>query len=276
MSAIAYHIGLKLVDERVIAPTSRQRRLVARIVLSLGRGFNLLSFGLADNHLHVVAACSRVAAGQLARRIEISIVKALSLPVGFRPAHFEAIKEGRHLYNAFTYNLRQHERHALDWDPLHESTNLPDLLGMRLIGNYTQINMRQLLPRIHRSELLRFLKVPDLEPVEEPVELVRIAALLAAGLPDFSGRSKETRDAKHAAIQVIGTRMTAKELANRLDVGARTVQRQRSISANQDLVDAIRLQLCLINIRMQNGMKPLDFDEMTREHCFAKEWKRVI
>lgn len=61
-------------------------------------------------------ACGRDEAGQLARRLEISLAQKLSLEVRFVPAHFKAVDDGRHL-RAFIYVLEQNAHHGLEWDP---------------------------------------------------------------------------------------------------------------------------------------------------------------
>jgi hypothetical protein len=107
--SIGQHIVLRLADHRVIAPDPAARRQVARSVLGIGRGQGLLSFRLADTHLHLLAACDRDEAGQLARRVEISLAQKLSLDVSFVPAYFKAVDDGRHLYRAFLYVPRIRE-----------------------------------------------------------------------------------------------------------------------------------------------------------------------
>jgi hypothetical protein len=54
--------------------------------------------------------------------------------------------------------LTQIKRHGVTHlDPLLEATNLPDLLGLRSVGRYTAANVRRVLPRIQRGQLLEML-----------------------------------------------------------------------------------------------------------------------
>jgi len=248
--ALGQHIVLRLVDNRVIAPCAEKRRWVARAVLELARGDELLAFGLADTHLHLVAACAREAAGQLARRVEISLVQRLSLDVGFVAAYLKPVDEGRHLYRAFTYVLEQNTHHGLSWDPLHEASNLPDLLGMRLLGIYTAATVRRRLPRVTRNDLLSCMGIDELQPLEGPAELVPAAARAAAGLTSLNGKSRETVGARRAMVYLL-RHLPPAELSARLGVTVRTLRDLRRAPADPRLVQAIRLQLGLMQHRTE-------------------------
>ena len=76
---------LCLREDRVIAVDLAARRTLARTVLKAGRSRGLLAFRAADTHLHLQVACGRPEAGELARRLEIALVRALRLAVGFAP-----------------------------------------------------------------------------------------------------------------------------------------------------------------------------------------------
>src|SRR5262245_5666905 len=131
--AIGYLLMLRLQDDRVIAPSPAERRLLARTVLRMTRRCFLLVFALVDTHVHLeVARCTREAAGELARRIELSLGRLLELPVGFERARVKTIVDQAHLAAAFRYTLRQDRHHGVDVDPLRDATSLPDLLGMRV------------------------------------------------------------------------------------------------------------------------------------------------
>lgn len=248
---LGYFIRIRARDDRVLAPIPEEKRVLARVVLNQGRETHLLAFGLADNHLHIEAACNRVVAGELARRIELSLGRRLNVDAGFQPARVDPIKDGRHLYNAFKYALGQDRRHDLDNDPLREASILPDLLGLRVLGRYAAADVRRWLPRIKRRDLLECCGIPELVPLDGPVELVVDAALAAAALPDLSGSSNETTRARRAVIEVIGRRLPTRELAQRLLVSERRVYDLKSAGpADGMLVMAIQLQL---GLRQQLG-----------------------
>ncbi len=232
-------------DSRVIAPSAREQRVVAQVVLEKARDFSLLSFSVADTHLHLENTCGAREAAELARRIELSLGRRLSIAVGFSPAYLEPIRDQKHLQNLFTYILKQDQRHGLDLDPYREASNLPDLLGMRLLGGYTTTLVRQLLPRINRKKLLEYLHVPALQPGEEPLELVVPAAEATMARVGLDGRTRELVDVRRAVVQVVGSRMAPSELAQMMGVDRRTITRLRAQPADARLVKAIRLQLAL-------------------------------
>jgi hypothetical protein len=250
---LGFHVICRLLDSRIAAPTPETRRVLSRIVLSQGKEHALLAHNTVDTHLHMLPVCDRRAAGELTRRVEIQAKLKLRLDVGFATPRFEPIRGQWHLANTFDYILGQHPHHGLDWDPFFEASNLPDLLGLRVIGAYTANNVRRLLPRIHREHLLAWLQVAELEPADgPPTELVQ-ATLAAAGLGTLRGKNAETLAAKRALVQVAGPATATKVLSDLLGLSSRGINllreglRQRP--ADERLVMAIRLQLGLRRIR---------------------------
>jgi len=187
MNPLGFHVRLRLRDDRVIAQSPAHRRALARIVLAQARRDRLLAFGVADTHLHLETGGDRAAAGQLARRIEIQTRLALPLPVGFSPAYFKPILNQSHLSHSFTYILKQESHHGLQSDLLHEASNLPDLLGLRLLGGYTVANVQAMLPRVRREALLEILGAPGLADSPCPPAFLAESAAAALGLADLSG-----------------------------------------------------------------------------------------
>jgi len=243
--AIAQHVSLRLVDGRPLTTCQLQRRALARAVLIKLRGTALLAFGLADNHLHLLLACVRALAAQLAKTVELSLRRRLTLPVPFSPAHLTAVEDNRHLDRAFRYVLRQPERHGLDDDPHREASSLPDLLGLRPLGGFTTANVRRELLRISRQDLLDLLGVPDLRPTDGPVEWTVEATLAAAALPSLAGTACEVVLARRAALSVIAGRVLPRHAAATLGICDRTLRRARRAPVDATLVEAIRRQLCL-------------------------------
>jgi hypothetical protein len=146
--------------------------------------------------------------------------------------------------------LEQSTHHGLAWDPLHEASNLPDLLGMRLLGIYTAATVRRRLPRVARQDLLSCMGIGELQPFDGPAELVPPAALVAAGLTSLDGKSSEAVGARRAVVQLLRHHLPA-ELAGLLGVTDRTVRDLRHRPADPRLVQAIRLQLGLMQHRAQ-------------------------
>lgn len=245
---IGYHLCMRLRSDAVIAPTAEERRIVARSVLEKSAALQagLLAFGLADTHLHSENACDRRVAGELAERIELSLDRRLGKGCGFAPVYIKPIEDARHLYSAFRYILRQQQRHGIDTDPLREASNLPDLLGLRLLGAPTIVLVRRLLPRVTRAELLELFGVPELLPADGPLDRVLAATLAASALPDLSGSSREVVAARRAAIEVVGGRLRPVELAALLGISDRRLYELRHEPVSAALLHAVRLQLHLL------------------------------
>ncbi|MBW2735048.1 MAG: hypothetical protein JRH20_21920, partial [Deltaproteobacteria bacterium] len=259
MSILGYHMVCRFKDNRVIAATPEERLQVTRIVLERGRPFRLLVFCLVDSHLHFEVAESFALSMELSRRIEVAITHTLApptkrgssqwreeeKPIGFAPAFPTAIQTQAHLSKAFEYILRQREHHGLSWDAHAAASSLPDLLGLRLFGEYTADVVRELLPRVDRHLLLRHLGVEQLEPANGPLEFLHRAVCATLGLTTLVKRTRLVRAAQRAAVKIAGSRLQTLDLAEILEVRPRTVQRMRKEEVDVNLEQAIRLQLAL-------------------------------
>src|SRR5688500_13941731 len=117
--AIAYHVTIRLRDDRVIATSTPSRRLVARVVLHHGRRYGLLTFCASATHIHLLVACGEREAHEMARRIELALYHRLALGERFERARVRPIRTQGHLYAAFRYILRQQEHHGTSSDPYH-------------------------------------------------------------------------------------------------------------------------------------------------------------
>ncbi len=243
MPHLGHHIRIRLQDDRVIAPTVAQRRMVARVVLHHGFRYNLVAMALADSHLHMEAMCDRIAAGRFAHGIEASLKQRLRLAVRFIQYEPEPIRNHRHLWNTFKYILTQHKRHGLRADLVFEASNVPDLLGLRLQGRYTLENVRRYLPRVRRADLLQWLNMTEIEPADGPTERLEAATLAASCLDTLQGSTQAVVTARRAMVEILGSRVSSREVAKLLGVAPRTLRRLRRRHADPDLVMAIRLQL---------------------------------
>ncbi len=250
MSILGFHINIGLLDGRVIGSTTAAHRILARTVLTVDSPFPLLVFRAADTHLHIVSSASRRRAGAWVGSLCTALRCRLGLPVRFAPPHFEPIVDQRHLYNSFRYALRQSERHGFRLDPTMEASNLPDLLGMRLVGQDTVARVAQLLPRIRPAELASLLGVRLPQLLQGPIatdapHLLVDAAAAAVALPDLSGQGADAVAARRAAVALVDSSLPTARLAGLLEVTPRAVRRLRQRSADPRLVVAIGRQLRL-------------------------------
>ena len=261
MTPVGHHLILRLRDDRVLAPDTRARRRLARSVLAVAADFELLAFRAADSHLHLEAACDRARAGELARRLAIALHRRLAAAaVGFERARIQPIRGQHHLENTFHYILGQERHHGLRSDPLAESSNLPDLLGLRLLGAHTIPRVRALLPCVRRGDLLAHLSLDAIPETPGSAADLVDAAAAAAGLPDLEGRSREIADARAAAALAASGSLATGALAELLGVDARTIRRLRARPVDERLVGAVRLQLGLRAARAEALAGAGDFE----------------
>jgi hypothetical protein len=237
---IAWHLTFRLEVDRDIAPSSAQRRILARTVSRVARPFPMLAFRWADTHGHVLTMGDRRRAAELARRIEIALQKALKPGVGFARVHFTPVYDVRHLKTAFFYVLGQDRHHGLNNDPLHEASNLPDLLGVRTLAVWTAANVKKYLPRVKREHLLAIAGCSD-EAAPQLTDLADAAAA-AVGLSDLKGNTVGARRARRAAVEV-GDALSNSALAGMLGLSRQGVGRIRKRPAHAITVDAVRGQL---------------------------------
>ncbi len=243
--SIGCHIRIRLEDDRVIAPTPAERRALARVTLAIGEPFRLLAFRAADTHAHVEAACSVEDGYELARRIEIALHYRLKLEVPFQRARVKPIADQWHLYNTFDYTFRQERHHGTDSDPLFEASNLPDLLGLRRLGDASAESVRMLLPRVRRERLLDHLGGPDLDAAAASVDALGDSAAAAFALPHLGGRGIELARARLAAVHAIGDAAPTPSIAAALEIGDRGVRALAAKQAPAEDVRAVTLQLRL-------------------------------
>lgn len=245
MNTLGFHIRFRLLDDRVIAPTIAARRILARTILELGRDHGLYAFGCADTHVHLAARVDRATAGRLTGAIESSLRQRLALPVGFTQHPPKPIVDQHHLIGTIRYVLRQLSRHGVSSDPRSEGTSLPDLLGLRLIGAYTRTNMQRWLPRLGLPDWLEALGVTELAPADGPLGRILPAALAAGCRTDLAGSRPEVVALRGAIVAVIGDRLTTREIAALLHKTPRAIQLLRKRPVDEELAQAIRLQLGL-------------------------------
>ncbi|MBI4957269.1 MAG: hypothetical protein HY908_34980 [Myxococcales bacterium] len=251
-SPLGWHIGLRLADDRVLAGTPRERRLLSRAVLRHGARARLVAYRAADTHLHAELLCERDEAGRFARSVGCAVAAALGKRVPLYASFCKPIADQRHGQSTFRYILGQEHHHGLESDPFHEASNLPDLLGLRDVGHYTAQVLGEAFPRIRRDELVATLGgVPGAEP-EDP-ELLVDAAAAALALPDLRGRHPDAVEGRRAAVQAAGRTWAAWQLAPLLGMGERTAERLRRQACDPGLVAAVRGQWRLRSGRRAAG-----------------------
>ena len=239
MEPIGYHTTLRLEEDRPIATSPAERRLLAKTVLTVARAFKLLAFRWADTHGHFLCIGDRATCAELARRIEIAIQVHFDPGVRFARPRFKPVFNLWHLQEAAFYIWRQDKRHGFGNDPHHDASNVPDLLGARVNGIWTAPIVREHLSRIGRDELLEAAGWTVLG--EGGPELLVDACVSAACLPDLSGRTSEVVATRRAAVVALPERTSI--LAGALGVTKQAIRKMRRAETNPLLVRAIQMQL---------------------------------
>jgi hypothetical protein len=144
---LAHHVTLALEGRRLLTDEPGQRRLLARIVYENLEGRGLVSFGAADDHLHVLLARDRVACGALVRTLASAIKKRLRHVVPFERSRFRPVENMHHERNTYFYTFGQERRHGTRIDPFFDATSLPDRIGARVLLTPSREPLRSLLGR---------------------------------------------------------------------------------------------------------------------------------
>jgi len=229
MPAIGQHVMLRLRDDRVIAPDVVTQRLLARAVLKRAVHLNLLAFRAADTHLHLLLELDESIARLRVGHLQSALTQVLARGTGFTQARLKAIENQRHLDRTFFYILRQDTHHNFQHDPLHEASNIPDLLGMRVLDTTGRENVRRSLPRVRDKDILESvgwtsLGQGQISTIHPSLDGLKQAAAAAFGLPALTGRGNAQVKARIAASHLVARDHTTTEIAAALHVAPRNIR----------------------------------------------------
>jgi hypothetical protein len=238
--ALAWHIVMRVRDNRVLATRRPLRLHLLRTVARFAGDHELLAAGLADTHLHLVCIDDRARLGRMVQRIGSSLQQTRKFGVAIGPLHPTEVRDQRHLQRAVRYILRQPAQHGIDV-PDDESSNLPDLLGERVLFAESLPAVRRHLPRLD----LRSLAAPSASaPLEDSLDWRRLpdAAAAAVGRPDLRGRGADLRLARAAMVAVAPPAGPERRLALR-SLPRETCRRLRALPTSPALRRAVLAQL---------------------------------
>lgn len=242
--ALGYHVTLRLSDDRGIARDVPSLRAAARTILRHGDSAGMLAFRIADTHAHVLLTGSRRDVTHFTRETQTALRKRLSLPVPFERSRAKVVADPRHLANTMRYVLRQEDHHGTHFDPAHEGSCLPDLLGMRVVdGGALVRRVRSSVPRLTRADLLECLGAGELAEPTFDLGLVGDAAAAAFALRDHTGITDAHCKARGAAIAVAAPHASLQAIATTLGVDPRSVRRCLARPVDPASVLAVELQL---------------------------------
>jgi hypothetical protein len=247
MFPIGYHVISRLESDRLLHSSDGQRRGLVRAIYRTTAPWQVPAFGCAGVHLHLVAGTDFQGAGELGRRLEISLQRTRRFGGPFQRVYRKELADQHHAFSASMYAMRQREHHQLAADPFLEATSAPDLLGARIFGARLIPVTRELLPELRRRQLLDLYGIEDLRPAEswdDPLELIEATAA-ACALAGLEGTSQEVQRARACVVSLAGEELNEGTLAALLGVSVRTVRRLRTLPRDPALERTIRLQLDL-------------------------------
>jgi hypothetical protein len=241
---------MSLSGGRVLAVTTGAKRTLARVVLEAGRPYRLLMARAVGGDLNLLSACSYPEALRFAHQVGHLLRGSLALPRLFPAPLIVPLRGRRQLRAAFWGGLRPPAASRDSSDPWGEASNLPDLLGLRLVGRHTAHCVERLLPRIATTDLARSLGVTLDQLTAGPIsshalEQLADAAAAAVAAPDLDGRSRQLCDARRAAVRLAGHALSVQRIAGLLCCSNRSVRGLAKQPANPHLVEAIARQLRL-------------------------------
>lgn len=231
-------------------PREELRRAALRS-LSRVAGAQVLLFGLADDHLHVVVEGPP---GPLARAVLLALrPRAASV---LDPAHVRPVEDRSHLGWLVGSLLGQPDKHGLPVHPaLWTGSCFPDLVGARRLFPGMAGRLAAQLPRYRLRQAYQDLglSTAPLQPADDDAAraagssriLAAAGAALAAG-PDLSGKAAERVLArKAAAIVAAQCGIHPTEVAWAMGQPLRSARRLADDAVDPALLQAVRLRLAL-------------------------------
>jgi hypothetical protein len=230
---------------------SHAARQLAKAVLDLSRGYALLAFRLVGAELHVLVACSEQRAERLGCRLSAHFAppERRGQPPLFGWA--DAITSREALQDAFYRLMKPALGGSQGHDTEHEASNLPDLVGLRVNGDYTRLNVRSLLPDVHAPELFAFLEMPGISPPERFTiwEELPAAASAAFAISDVHAPQPDARRARTAAVHTARRHLPVARVSQLMRLRRRTVRRRQRTPVDRDALRAVSMPLTLRRIR---------------------------
>jgi hypothetical protein len=240
MPALGYHVVFRMGDDRVIAASIAERRRWARRLCALAVAFPIVSWKLADTHLHIVVFGE---SAELIRRLRIWVTRALRIGVPLEVQRNKPLADQSHAQSAFSYVLRQDDKHGVETDVHQDASAVLDILGLRRLTPELPLRVRERFPRLRREALVAHLGVPSLEE-EVHEEHAFHAACAAFGLETLRHDAVSTRARVAAVAALRGRPPSAIAAALHITPQAVWLLAKRPPPDPRD-VRAVRLQMAL-------------------------------
>ncbi len=157
MHAIAWKLSFALDPKTSSLDDPAACRTLARTVLECGGPFGLVAFRAGTDQLRAIIEGDGGSAQDFARHLRICLSHRMEMGSDFQSVRVSALNTPAQLRWQLMNILRSAPPGGED--PLCEASNLPDLLGHRLIGRSTRLRLRRLLPEFDPVALTNILPV---------------------------------------------------------------------------------------------------------------------
>ena len=246
-----FQITSRLVDRRSLVRTREEGLSLARRMLRIGSDGQLLGFSIAVDHVHAGVAGDRSQAGRYARKYEAAFTLASGRWLGFDAADIRPFVDADHEHAWIQYCFRQPLKHGIVGDPLGELGCGLDLLLIRLVDPNLAARVKEWLPGLERSDIVRFLA-----PLREGTDGSRLAetwSVVSGGLP-LDARCQLAARVRGAVVRAgIDLRVPPAYISEQLGVARSSVHRVKS--GDDPVADrAARLALGLLQDLAPHGL----------------------
>ncbi len=249
-----WHLSLSSEGRHSLFPTEGIRRAAVHIIVGHA-GPWLVAFGIADDHLHVEVACTRVQVGKLARALRLGLGSISGC--GFEPTYIEPVDSRSHALTLVSYAIQQPQKHGLPCHPaLWSGSCFSDIVGARCIEGL-RLRIRDVWPRYRAADAWRAAGLPragippatDARIFSMGLGALRDAAAFAVcSDPGLGGRTQAVV-ASRATVVLIGRQagFRSTDIARTLDIGPEAVRRLRRRQLDERVISATRQRLGIKN-----------------------------
>ncbi len=202
-----FHLTFSSTGRWPLFDSEASRRAAVRLIAIRARG-RVVLFCIVDDHLHVVVLGDRAAAGRIGRALLYGLRTLAACPV--EPAYIRPVRNRSHMAWLVEYLLGQPRKHGLSTHPaLWSGSCFADLVGARCVPGL-ELRIFDVLPRLTRADIHRFVELPDQVPLPDLAELydrrMRLfadaGAAAAAADPGYDDRSAATTTARRIAARL--------------------------------------------------------------------------
>jgi len=259
-----YHLALSVAGRLALARDERERRVLVRAFVRASQG-RFLAFNLVDDHAHAGLVSPRPRL--LARDVRRALA-AVRPDLVIEAPHLKPVDTRRYLRWLVTYFLNQPMKHDLDVHPaLWTGSCFPDLVGARVLPEFSTTPLRAALPRLRVRDLFQDVGLDPvpLQPVDDDALLgagaARLAELAASAYgvgPGLLGRSGPVVKARTLAA-VLGVRLglSRVQLSPFLTATPQAIGRLASRPVDSKGERALRLRFALEErVRLQALRRP--------------------